>query len=65
MADAQIKNLVIKMFKADTAYGGAAFYSDDDWLRAYAKLQKLVDYRGATAVFGALVGDDFDKITDL
>lgn len=57
----KIRQVALEMFEADNAYG-CGFYSDDRWRFAYAKLQKLVGYRGETAALGEF--DNFDKLPD-
>lgn len=57
----KIKQIALQMFEADEAFG-CGFYQDDDWKLAYAKLQKLVGYRGETAALGDV--SKFDKLPD-
>jgi hypothetical protein len=59
--DEKIRQVALEMFKADTAYG-SGFYNYDDWLLAYAKLQKLIGYREETSVLGE--NDSFDDLPD-
>lgn len=56
-----LKDAVIGLLHADTEFGGAAFYDDDAWRAAYARLQWLVGYEGDTTVYDS-VCRDFDSL---
>ena len=57
-----VMRVLTEMFEADTEYG-CGFYGYEPWRQAYAKLQKIAGYKGATTVFDDEF-DDFDKLPD-
>lgn len=46
----QIKQELRAMFAADSRCG-CGFYGDDEWMRAYGRLQYLCGFDGETSVF--------------
>jgi len=55
-----IVSVLTDMFEADNEYG-CGFYTYPPWREAYAKLQKIIGYKGGTAVFD----DEFCDFNDL
>ncbi len=52
----ELEKTINEMFAADTEYG-SGFYNHEPWRVAYAKLQKMVMYKGNTTVFDPLCDD--------
>lgn len=57
-----VMRTLVEMFRADTEYG-CGFYNYQPWRDAYAKLQRLSGYSGATAVFDG-TPEDLDDLPE-